>query len=77
MFENKEKLTKYVVDNVMTSGEVLDYLGIERQTLHSLVKRGKLVPLKKAKETSLFLRQDIEDRKTSAEELKEKFRPYE
>jgi len=60
----------------MTAPEVTDYLGITKQNLSSLVKRGKLVPVKESGGIRLFLRSDVEQRKKEAEILKEKYRPY-
>ncbi|MCR8853997.1 hypothetical protein [Lysinibacillus fusiformis] len=45
---------------------------ITRHALSSLVKRGKLVPVKEM----LFLREDVATRKEAAKELQSKYRPY-
>ncbi len=75
-FESKEELANFIKQQVMFSSEVIEYLGVSRQTLNSLVHRGKLVPIKDDKNTKLFLRSDVEDRKQEADELKKKYRPY-
>lgn len=75
--QNKEDFIKYVRNEVLTSSEVIEELQISRQALNSLVKRGKLVPIKELSRDRLFLREDIENRKTSAMELNKKYRPYE
>jgi len=65
-----------VQSEILTSSEVLDELQISRQALNSLVKRGKLVPIKELSRDKLFLKEDIESRKEAAKELHTKYRPY-
>lgn len=74
---SKEEFVKLVQSDVLTTSEVIDELQISRQALNSLVKRGKLVPIKELSRDRLFLREEIENRKTSAKELNKKYRPYE
>lgn len=75
-FKTKDEFIALVQTEILTSSEVLDELQVSRQTLHSLVKRGKLVPVKELSRDKLFLREDIENRKAAAEELNAKYRPY-
>lgn len=42
-----------------------------------MIKDGKLVPFKKMERVSLFLREDIEEKKKELEVLRSKYRPYE
>lgn len=72
----KEEFIALVKTEILTSSEVLEELQISRQALHSLVKRGKLVPLKELSRDKLFLREDIEGRKEASKELFTKYRPY-
>lgn len=73
---NREEIIKMVQNEVLTAPEVIEYLEISKQSLSSLVKRGKLVPIKEVGSVRLFLRCDVEERKKEAVELKEKYRPY-
>ena len=73
---NKEDFIKLVQTEILTTSEVLEELQISRQALGSLVKRGKLVPVKELSRDKLFLREDIESRKEAAKELQTKYRPY-
>ncbi|KYQ03771.1 hypothetical protein B4079_1053 [Bacillus cereus] len=41
-----------------------------------MIKSGKLTPVKKLGNVSLFLKADIETKKEELEGLREKFRPY-
>ena len=69
---NKDEFIKLIQSELLTSAEVAEELQITRQALSSLVKRGKLVPVKEM----LFLREDILARKEAAKELQAKYRPY-
>ena len=73
----RDELIRIIQDNVMTAAEAVELLGGSKQNLSSLVKRGKLIPIKEAGSVRLFLKSDVEARKKEAEELREKYRPYE
>lgn len=70
---SKEDFIKLVQSEVLTSSEVLE---VSRQSLNSLVKRGKLIPVKELNRDKLFLREDVERRKEESKELQAKYRPY-
>ncbi|MGG2114033.1 helix-turn-helix domain-containing protein [Lysinibacillus pakistanensis] len=74
--DNKDEFIKLVQTEILTTSEVLEELQISRQALNSLVKRGKLVPVKELSRDRLYLREDIESRKEAAKELQTKYRPY-
>ncbi|MDQ0340283.1 excisionase family DNA binding protein [Caldalkalibacillus uzonensis] len=75
-FETRDELIQFIREQVMTSAEAVEYLGVTRQTLNSLVQRGKLHPVKELKRDRLFLRSDLEARKKESSELRKKYRPY-
>jgi len=75
-FNDVEELKAFIKEYVMTTSEVLEYLGIKRPALNSLIHRGKLKPIKQEKAVTLFFREDIEARKREADQLKKKYRPY-
>ena len=74
-FEDKEQLLLH--DEVLTTPEVMDVLGISKARISKMIKDGKLVPFKKMERVSLFLREDIEEKKKELEVLRSKYRPYE
>lgn len=76
-FKDEEELRAFIKNEVLTSSETLAYLGISRQTLYSLVKRKKLVPVKELPRDRLFLKSDLDKRKEVSEELRPKYRPFE
>ena len=75
-FNSKGEFIKLVQTEILTSSEVLEELQISRQSLNSLVKRGKLIPIKELPRDRMFLREDVEARKEAAKELNAKYRPY-
>lgn len=62
-FDTREELTAFIQHEIMTTSEALEYLGITKQSLNSLVHRGHLTPIKEMKAIKLFYRSDIEQRK--------------
>lgn len=58
-----------IKNNIVTSREVTELLGISRARLSQLVKTGKLTPIKK----NLFLMNDILQRKEQQSILREKY----
>lgn len=76
-FKNDEEMRNFLADNVYTTSEAVDYLGISNAALSSLFQRGKLRAIKGMKAGRIFLLSDLELRKKEAESLREKYRPYE
>lgn len=72
----KEEALQLLDKHFMSIKEVMDYLGISRSALTSLVKREKVTQLEKGG-VKLFMREEIEKRKAEQPELQQKFRPYE
>ncbi|EPZ0458730.1 helix-turn-helix domain-containing protein [Bacillus sp. CD3-5] len=66
---------KWAYDNILTTPEALELLGISRSRLSHLIKKGKIVPLKKQGCTSLFLREDLEKKLEELKILRAKFQP--
>lgn len=73
----RDDLIRIIQENVLTSAETAELLGVSKQNLLSLVQRGKLQPVKESGSVRLFLKSDVEERKREAEALREKYRPYE
>jgi len=66
---------KWAYDNILTTPEAIELLGISRSRLSHLIKKGKIVPLKKQGCTSLFLREDLENKLEELIILRAKFQP--
>ncbi|MEF2093069.1 DNA-binding protein [Bacillus sp. CFBP9009] len=66
---------KFVLEEVLTSTECIELLGISRARLSSLIKKKKIVPIKKAG-IQLYLKQDILKKKAELEKSRIKYRPY-
>ncbi|HDR4901623.1 TPA: helix-turn-helix domain-containing protein [Bacillus cereus] len=72
-----ENVRQWVRDNVLTTPEAIEYLGISRARLSHMIKNGKIIPVKKLGCVSLFLKFDLIQKKSELEELRKKYRPYE
>ena len=75
-FKNDQELKNFIEKQVLTSKETVEFLGITRQRLSTLIKNGKLFPIKKLRGESLFLKKDLEEKKYELEALRKKYRPY-
>ncbi|PES30103.1 helix-turn-helix transcriptional regulator [Bacillus cereus] len=64
---------EWAYDNILTTPEALELLGISRSRLSHLIKKGKIVPLKKQGCTSLFLREDLEKKLAELIVLRKKY----
>ncbi|MFK4391522.1 hypothetical protein ABH916_003450 [Peribacillus frigoritolerans] len=67
---------QFVMDEVLTSTECIELLGITRARLSSLIRKKKIVPIKKGG-VQLYLKQDMLKKKAELEELRAKYRPWE
>ncbi|MEB3752464.1 hypothetical protein EP10_003379 [Geobacillus icigianus] len=74
--KNREEVECFIKNEVLTTSEVVEILGVTRQRISQMISAGKLNPIKKLRGDSLFLRQDIEERKKELEALRKKYRPY-
>ncbi|MBC2309291.1 helix-turn-helix domain-containing protein [Listeria booriae] len=71
----KKKALVLLEKYFLTTEETAVFLGISKQALSSLVKRGKLDRIEKGK-ISLFFKDDVERRRREQSELRRKYRPY-
>ncbi|MFK4317505.1 putative XRE-type DNA-binding protein [Bacillus sp. RC145] len=67
---------QWAFDNVLTTPEAIEMLGISRARLSHMIKNGKITPLKKQGCVSLFLREDSEKKKEELIVLRKKYGPY-
>ncbi|MGE7880132.1 helix-turn-helix transcriptional regulator [Peribacillus muralis] len=65
-----------IVEEVLTKPEVLELLGLSRQSMHSHLKRGNIQPFKESGNTQLFFKEDVMKFKETLEENRKLFRPY-
>ncbi|WP_242305742.1 helix-turn-helix domain-containing protein [Bacillus cereus group sp. BfR-BA-01451] len=66
---------QWVHDNVMTTPEAIEILGVSRSRLSHLIRNGKITPIKKLGCTSLFLREDLEKKLEELILLRKKYQP--
>ena len=76
-FDSKDEFVKFISTEVLTAAEAARYLQVTRATLSSLVRRGKILPVKETEGTRLFLLEDLEKRRLDMPDLRTKYRPYE
>ncbi|MEW4262452.1 helix-turn-helix domain-containing protein [Priestia megaterium] len=78
-FENIKCETKreFIRRFVYTSAEALEILEISRARLSRMIKDGKLIPVKKSGATSLFLLNDLLEKKRELIKLRKKYGPWE
>ncbi|CEY30774.1 helix-turn-helix domain-containing protein [Bacillus sp. N447-1] len=67
---------QWVHDNVMTTPEAIEILGISRARLSHLIRNGKITPIKKLGCTSLFLKSDLEKKLEELIVLRKKYGGY-
>ncbi|MGN4457267.1 DNA-binding protein [Bacillus cereus group sp. MYBK57-1] len=73
---SKEEVDNFIKNEVLITAEAMESLGVNRSRMSALIKAGKLTPIKKLGNVSIFLKADIEAKKEELEELRAKFRPY-
>jgi predicted XRE-type DNA-binding protein len=73
---SRQEVEDFVRNEVLSSSETMEILGITRARLSQLVKADKLIPIKQLDKGNLFLRSDVEEKKKELEVLREKYQPY-
>lgn len=73
---SREEVEDFIKFEVLTTSEAMEILEVNRSRMSALVKAGKLSPVKRTGNVSLFLKTDIESKKEELEVLREKYRPY-
>jgi len=68
---------QFIMSEVLTTPEAIEYLGISRARLSHMIKNGKIIPVKKLGCVSLFLKSDLFAKRAELVELRKKYRPYE
>ncbi|MGE6505038.1 helix-turn-helix domain-containing protein [Bacillus cereus] len=74
--DSKEEVKNFIKSEVLVTSEAMEILDVSRSRMSVLIKTGKLEPVKKLGNVSLFLRADIEEKKKELEVLREKYQPY-
>lgn len=60
---NRNEILEFMNNHVYTSNEAAEYLNISMQRLHQLVRESQILPIKTSKSTTLFLKEDLDQRK--------------
>ncbi|MGG1675499.1 helix-turn-helix domain-containing protein [Neobacillus sp. NRS-1170] len=67
---------KFVETEILTTPEAMELLEVSRGRLNQLVNQGKLNPVKKSGAITLFLKDDLIEKKKELVELRKKYRPF-
>jgi predicted XRE-type DNA-binding protein len=73
-FADIEELLEFLRDELLSSAEAVEVLGISKARLGQLVKDGKLTAVKE--QPKIFLKSMVLEKKDELETLRKKFRPY-
>ena len=60
MFKSKKEYEQFLKDNVMSTKQAAEYLGIGRSGMSYLVKNDKLIPFLDEPNVRLFSRKEVE-----------------
>ncbi|MFC9657049.1 helix-turn-helix domain-containing protein [Bacillus subtilis] len=71
----RQEVEDFVKSEVLSTTEVAEILGVNKQRMSKLINGGRIKSVKKIGNTSLFLRQDAEALKKELEANK-KYRPH-
>lgn len=68
---------RFIREFVLTSPEAIELLEISRPRLSKMIKDGKIEPVKKTGAISLFLKDDVLEKRNELIKLRRQFRPWE
>ncbi|MFA1512860.1 helix-turn-helix domain-containing protein [Priestia aryabhattai] len=68
---------RFIRECVLTSPEAIELLEISRPRLSKMIRDGKIKPVKKTGAISLFLKDDVLQKKEELIKLRRQFRPWE
>lgn len=74
---NRIEKRNFIQNEVLVTPEAIEFLDISRARMSTLIKQGKIKPIKKFGCVSLFLKEDLIAKKQELIELRKKYRPYE
>ena len=60
---SKEEVDNFIRNEVLITAEAMEILNVNRSRMSAMVKAGKLTPIKKLGNVSIFLKADIEAKK--------------
>ncbi len=69
-----EDLLKFLNENLLSTVEAAEILGVSKVRIGHMVRDGKLIPAKD--QPKVFLKENVLERKERQDELRKKYRPY-
>lgn len=73
-FESTEELIKFLNENLLSTIEAAEILGVSKVRIGHMVRDGKLTTAKD--QPKVFLKESVMERKAEQGELRKKYRPY-
>ncbi|CAM4353326.1 DNA-binding protein [Bacillus manliponensis] len=73
---SRAEVEDFINNEILNTPEAAAILDVSKSRMSKMIKDGKLVPIRKMGNISLFLRSDIEVKKQELEESRKKYRPY-
>ncbi|WP_339164698.1 helix-turn-helix domain-containing protein [Siminovitchia sp. FSL H7-0308] len=73
-FESTEDLLRFLNENLLSTVEAAEILGVSKARIGHMVRDGKLMPAKD--QPKIFLKESVLERKAEQGELRKKYRPY-
>ncbi|MGN7311433.1 helix-turn-helix domain-containing protein [Alkalicoccobacillus gibsonii] len=62
-FSSRSDLESFIQNELLTTNEAMQILGVSRARMNNMQKEGKITPVKNVGKTVLYLLSDIEERK--------------
>lgn len=73
-FKDRTELVSFLKNQVMSTSDVAEFLGITRQAVKYLVEQKRIEPF--FRKPTLFLKEEIEEKKEELKAKRKKYRPY-
>jgi hypothetical protein len=72
-----EEKREFIINEVLTTPEAIELLGISIARMSAMIRTNKIKPVKKLGCVSLFLKEELIEKKSEMTHLRRKYRPYE
>ncbi|WP_017470604.1 helix-turn-helix domain-containing protein [Amphibacillus jilinensis] len=73
-FKTTDELLDFLNENLLSTVETAELLGVSKARVGHMVKDGKLLPAND--QPKVFLKESVMERKLEQEKLRKKYRPY-
>ncbi|MCM3005592.1 DNA-binding protein [Priestia koreensis] len=74
--ELNDELREFMLEEILMKQEVMDLLGIAKQTMSLHLKNEKIKPFKQVGSIQIFLKSDVLEFQKALEVTRKQYRPY-